>query len=195
MKIYILRHEERDDSPQFYTNLTYQGFLNSENLKYILEKENIDTIFSSPFPRVLQTIKPYCDMKNMEKQVNVDYSLYETMYDEKYFTKDNYKIELVKTDNEYYLTNPNYISLITINDIKCPELYSDVKFRTNNFINCIINKYNNTERNILIASHACAIHTIIDRTDMGEFYPPGCLTKIYDNNQACYIPINIKNKH
>jgi broad specificity phosphatase PhoE len=192
MKIYILRHEERYDSPQFYTNLTPIGLSNSETLKYILEGENIDTIFSSPFPRVLQTIKPYCDMKNMSKLVNIDYSLYETMYDETYFKKDNYKIELLETDNEFYLANPNYKSLITIDDIKCPEIYTDVKSRTNNFLNYIINKYKNTNNNILITSHACAIHTIIDKYDKDNLYPPGRLTKIYDNNTACYIPINVR---
>ena len=193
MKIYILRHEERDNSPQFYTNLTPIGLKNSENLKFILEEENIDTIFSSPFPRVLQTIKPYCDMKNMDKQVNVDYSLYETMYDKKYFTKDNYKIELTDSDNEYHLTNPNYKSLITINNIKCPEQRSDVKLRTTKLFNHIWNEYKNTERNILIATHACTLNTIINKSDFDEIYPQGCLTKIYDNITTCYIPINMKN--
>jgi len=190
MKIYILRHEERDDSPQFYTNLTLQGLFNSENLKYTLEKENIDIIFSSPFPRVLQTIKPFCIMKNMNQLVNVDYALYETMYDPIYFTKNNYKIELSKSDNEYYLSNPNYKSSITIDDIKCPEQHDDVKFRTTNLLNFIINNYKDTNNNILIASHACAINTIINKYGTDVIYPPGGLAKIYENTKSCYEPIN-----
>ena len=36
MKIYVLRHEERYESPMFYTTLTPVGLQNSEKLKYIL---------------------------------------------------------------------------------------------------------------------------------------------------------------
>ena len=117
MKIYILRHEERFEPPSFFTNLTPNGLHKSETLKYILERENIDLIFSSPFPRVLQTIRPYCDIKNLTGQINIDYSLYETMYD-KCFTPENYKVELLENNIEFYLANPDYESLITINDIK-----------------------------------------------------------------------------
>ena len=189
MKIYILRHEIRYESPAFYTNLTPIGLKNSEALKYILEQESIDVIFSSPFPRVLQTIKPYCDMKNMDANVNIDYCLYETMYDKTYFTKDNYKIELSKTDNEFYLANLEYKSLITINNIKCPERRSDVEFRTTKLLNHIYNEYKNTEKNILIASHACTLNTIINKSDASSIYPQGGLTKIFDEGN-CYIPIN-----
>ena len=188
MKIYILRHEERYECPSFYTSLTPIGLTKSEALKDILNKENINLIFSSPFPRVLQTIKPYCDMKNMNGQVNVDYSLYETMYDI-CFTKENYKVELSKTDNEFYLANPEYKSLITINDIKCPERRSDVESRTTKLFNHICDEYKNTEKNILMASHAAALHTIINKSDASSIYPQGGLTKIFDNG-TCFIPIN-----
>ena len=187
MKIYILRHEKRFESPEFYTNLTPTGHNNSENLKYVIEKENIDLIFSSPFPRVLQTIKPYCDMKNIK--VNVDYSLYETMYDDKCFTKENYKKNLSKINPEFYLSNPEYKSLITIDDIKCPEIREDVEERTTKIFNHIFNEYKNTEKNILIASHACAINTIINKSDASSMYPQGGLTKIFDED-PCYVPIN-----
>ena len=188
MKIFILRHEERFDTVTFYTDLTHDGLFNSEKLKHILNKENIDLIFSSPFPRVLQTIKPYCDMKKMDGQVNIDYSLYESIYDS-CFTKKNYKVELTKMFNEYYLSNQNYKSLITINEIKCPETRKDVEARTTTIFNYIYNKYKNTEKNILIASHACTIHTIINKDDTDSMYPLGGLTKIYDEN-SCFIPIN-----
>lgn len=190
MKIYILRHEARFEPPTFNTNLTPIGIQNSETLKYILEQENIDLIFSSPFPRVIQTIKPYCDMKNMDRQVNIDYSLYETMYDE-CFTKNNYKVELSKINNEYYLANPEYKSIISINDIKCPERRRDVELRTTKLFNHICNEYNNTEKNILIASHAATLNTIINKNDADEMYPQGGLTKIFDKC-SCYVPINYK---
>lgn len=188
MKIYILRHEERHNSPQFYTNLTPHGEKKSETLKLILEKENIDVIFSSPFPRVLQTIKPFCDMKNMNQEVNVDYALYETMYDPIHFKKDNYKVELSKTDNEFYLANPEYKSQITINDIKCPEERGDVEFRTKKLYDYILNEYKNTEKNILIATHACTLNTIINKSDAEAMYPQGGLTKIFDNG-SCFTRV------
>ena len=192
MKIYILRHEARYESPTFYTQLTAEGLKKSEDLKYILEKENINLIFSSPFPRVLQTIQPFCNMKNMHKQVNVDYSLYETMYDE-CFTKNNYKIEITNNDKEYYLVNPNYKSIIGINDIQCPEDYSNVKFRTSNFLNYITSNFSNTDYNVLIASHGAVINSILNIRDVDKLYPIGGLTKIYENNLTCYNPINFYN--
>ena len=81
MRLYILRHEERFESPKFYTQLTDIGLKKSEILKTILDKEELNLIFSSPFPRVLQTIKPYYDLKKMSNAVCIDYALYETMFD------------------------------------------------------------------------------------------------------------------
>ena len=118
MKLYILRHEERFESPEFYTELTENGINNSILLKDILEKERIDSIYSSPFIRVLQTVRPYCDYKNIK--INIDYSLYETMYDTRYFKKTEYPIDLF--DNKLlYLKNTKYILGIIIytgNDTK-----------------------------------------------------------------------------
>ena len=59
----------------FYTNLTPTGYKNADNLKYILSKLNIDKIFSSPFPRTIQTIIPYCIQNNLDKQICIEYSL------------------------------------------------------------------------------------------------------------------------
>ena len=52
MKIYVLRHEIRDlKDPTFYSPLLSNGVKNSENLKNILNKHNINLIFSSPFKK------------------------------------------------------------------------------------------------------------------------------------------------
>ena len=186
MKLFVLRHELRYSDPTFYTNLTKKGLENTKILKNVLDKVDINLIFSSPFLRVLQTIAPYCDMK--KSKVNVDYSLYETMYDVR-FTKNNYQIQLLPKDNEYYLINPDYKSLISVSDIKCPERHSNVQFRTNNFMKFIMDNYKNTDYNILIASHMSAINTIIKKRD-NHIYPMGGLAKIYEDNKECYIPIN-----
>ena len=76
MKIYLLRHEIRDMyDPSFYSPLLDAGLKNAQVLSTILDKQDINLIFSSPFKRVLQTVQPYCDMRNLK--VNIEYSLYE----------------------------------------------------------------------------------------------------------------------
>ena len=186
MRIYILRHEERYECPKFYTQLTPTGFKNSELLISILDKEKINLIFSSPFPRVLQTIKPYCNFKNMRQVVCIDYSLYETMYDPR-FTNDEYPIKLNEKDNEYYLIDPSYNSTIPLDNIICPESETDVEKRANIFFDKLIEKYKHTTLNILLASHASTLGSLdgIPNTR----YPLGGLTKIYDNKKV-YLPIN-----
>jgi broad specificity phosphatase PhoE len=187
MKIYILRHEERYDCPKFYTQLTSIGLKNSELLKGILDKENINLIFSSPFPRVLQTIKPYCDFKNMNQSVCIDYSLYETMYDP-CFTSAEYPITLNKNDKEYYLMDPNYNSTIPLNNITCPESERNVETRITIFVTQLIEKYKNTNINILLASHASTLAPLVTNLT-NTLYPLGGITKIYDNKKLCQ-PIN-----
>ena len=186
MKLYILRHEERFESPKFYTQLTSTGLINSELLKTILDKERIDLIFSSPFPRVLQTIKPYCDFKNMSNAVCIDYALYETMFDP-CFTSDNYAISLNENDSEFYLTDPIYQSSIPLKQIKCPETIQDVTDRVSTFSTSIIEKYKDTNYNILFASHAATLASLIH---LNQLYPLGGLTKIYDKDHTVNLPIN-----
>jgi broad specificity phosphatase PhoE len=186
MKLYILRHEERFEAPTFYTELTPNGLVKSNLLKNILENENIDLIFSSPFIRVLQTIQPYCDHKQ-NNSVCIDYSLYETMYDTRYFKKSEYPIDLNSNDNLSYLKDPNYISTIPITDINCPETKDNVELRIVQFITKLIEKYKNTALNILIASHAATLAPLVKKESE---YPLGGLTKIYENDQYLYQPIN-----
>jgi broad specificity phosphatase PhoE len=185
MKIYILRHEERYGCPKFYTQLTPTGFKNSELLKLVLEREKIDIIYSSPFPRVLQTIKPYCNLKKMNN-VCIEYSLYETMIDP-CFTKDEYPIMLNKNDPEFYLTDPTYKSFLSINKINCPETDDNILDRVSNFYTHIIHKYKNTNLNILFAAHGGTLAPLVN---LNEMYPLGALTKIYENNKQIQEAIN-----
>ena len=138
MKIYILRHEERYESPKFYTQLTPSGFDKSKSLTAVLDNESINLIFSSPFIRVLQTIKPYCEYMNMHQSVCIDYSLYETMYDTRFFKKHEYPIDLSSNDELFYLKDIDYQSTIPITDIKCPESKTEVKMRAIQFVTKLI---------------------------------------------------------
>ena len=189
MKIYLLRHEERFEPPLFYTGLTPEGLKNSIKLKNILNKEKIDVIYSSPFPRVLQTLMPYCLENNMQQKVNIEYSLYETMQGN-CFIKDKYKIELKDTDKQFLLANPDYISFKTIDDIKCPETNMDVEMRVNMFIDNLIHLYKSSNLNILIASHAGVLGEIENYKYDKGIYPQGGIMLLYDNEEYCNKPIN-----
>ena len=59
MKLYVLRHEERDNNPLPLSPLTSNGFMNS--LKLVNEINDIkpDIIYCSPFLRTIETIYPY----------------------------------------------------------------------------------------------------------------------------------------
>ena len=93
MKLYVLRHEKRGSDASFYSPLLKEGLDNSEKLVKYLDNEKIDLIFSSPFKRTLQTVKPYCDKKNLK--INVEFSLYEKMHKNFFNKNTNYNILLV----------------------------------------------------------------------------------------------------
>ena len=59
MKIYILRHEDRTMDLTFFSPLTKKGLEKSLKISDELEKLNINSIYSSPYIRTLQTIYPY----------------------------------------------------------------------------------------------------------------------------------------
>ena len=58
MKIYLIRHEDRTMDLTFFSPLTKIGLENSVKLITTFEKEKINTIYSSPYIRTLQTIYP-----------------------------------------------------------------------------------------------------------------------------------------
>ncbi len=179
MKLYLLRHEKRAiDNPSFYSPLLEEGLIDADKLKHILNDLNINLIFSSPFKRVLQTIKPYCDMKKIN--VNIEYSLYEQIYHHEThkfkFDKNDYKKDIKNSDSEYYLKNNEYISYLPLDKI---EFTKDTMLRSNNFLRYIINKYKNTDINILFATHGGIILDMINRGE-SEFPPMGGLLLYYD---------------
>jgi len=151
MKIYILRHAERENDPAFFTPLTNQGKKNAETeILDKLERENIDKIFCSPFIRTMQTIYPYS--KKYFMQLNLDYALI-----------DN-KNKLVNTDVSQFVAlplelakqynyNPDYFSSITTVDIVYPENIEQLKQRILKFTNSIIKKYKNSNKNIIFVTH------------------------------------------
>lgn len=186
MKIYLLRHEIRDlKDPTFYSPLLSNGLDNAQKLKYKLDNIEFDIIITSPFKRVLQTVKPYCDMVN--KKVNIEYSLYEQIYDHANstvkFDKNDFRKDLKSNDAEYYLKNMEYTSYLPLSKI---EFTKNTEKRANDFLNFIIRKYKNTNKTILFASHGGIIAQMLGIEDR---YPMGGLCLCYDNKKV-YKPIN-----
>ena len=84
MKLYILRHFERDlDNPSFESQLLKTGITNAFTKCEILKKIEINLIFSSPFLRCIQSVDFFSKTNN--KIINIDYSLCE------YFENSNNK--------------------------------------------------------------------------------------------------------
>ena len=190
MKIFLLRHEIRDlKNPTFYSPLLTEGIKNSIKLKDLLSKCNIDIIYSSPFKRVLQTIEPYC--KEMKKKVNIEYSLYEQVGEhinvDINFNKKKFRLSLKEDDFGYGLINKRYKSYLSLDKIKYTF---DTQERSSNFINYIFNKYKNSDKNILIASHEGILLQIMDLYNKNYSIPMGGLILYYDNNIIGYNPIN-----
>ena len=187
MKIYLLRHEIRDlKNPTFYSPLLKQGLDNADKLKYILKTQSIDTIYSSPFKRVLQTVKPYCNLE--DKKVNIEYSLYEQIYNHANatvnFDRNNFRKDLKPSDDEYYLKKLSYRSYLPLSKI---EFTKNTEARARNFLNHIIEKYKDTNKVILIASHGGIIAQMLGIEDR---YPMGGLCLCYENNQKVYKAVN-----
>lgn len=69
-KIYFVRHAERDTSIQTDREapLTVRGYKDAEILKYFFIDKDISTIYSSPYLRTIETIKPTANMLNLPIQ-------------------------------------------------------------------------------------------------------------------------------
>ncbi len=68
--IYFVRHAERDTA--IHTDqeapLTVKGYEDAEKLKYFFREKDINTIYSSPYLRTIETIKPTADKLNLSIQ-------------------------------------------------------------------------------------------------------------------------------
>lgn len=174
MKVFILRHEKRDiNNPNFYSPLLEEGLQKSLLLVEKLEKLNIDVIYVSPFKRVLQTIKPFCDKYN--KKVNRDFSLYEKISSDSGF-QFPYLLDVIPMDDEYYLLNTGHVSVTNLYEIKIDE---DISQRIQRFTTYLKNKYKKTNKNILIVTHMSIVNAI-QKKDLDSYYPMGCLSEITD---------------
>ena len=193
MKIYILRHEDRTQDCSMFAPLTKNGLDRSEKLASLLEGCKIDIVFSSPYIRTLQTIKPY--LKKNQKKVNLEYSLSE-MNHEDIIPKKAIGMYLPEYIAEEYHYNPDYNSLIKPTDIIYPERFKHVDMRFKKFLGELFNEYIKTDKTILLVTHqsmCCSVLNIVNKynkldEEVINNYMTGQLTLVYNNNWT-YKPI------
>ena len=180
MRIILLRHEERENNVGFYSNLTEDGIINSYLLPQKLKKYGIDTIFSSPFVRTLQTIYLYAEKNN--KKVNIEYGLYEYLHNPYFlFGKWYYTTNEINDKSLLSIINDDYNSVVNKNDFFILENEISLEKRLVKFFNYL--KCNCNNKTILIVSHMGIINKIKDlyvkKTDLGEEFRMGHY-EIYD---------------
>ena len=199
MKIYILRHEDRTMDCTFFSPLTEKGLKNSIDLIDLLKENKINTIYSSPFLRTLQTIFPYSEKYKVP--INLEYSLIEFQHED-LIPKNSYSVRLPEYIAKYFNSNPEYVTEFEPEDINYPEKIDDVKKRVKKFFSNLVRNNHNKEINIVIVTHqlACNIMTqlaYVNRKNKSDSeysldvnYPKGALTKIMENNEWTFEALN-----
>jgi broad specificity phosphatase PhoE len=182
MKIYVMRHCERDlYNCTFESPLIDKGHLNAMDSCNIMIKNNITKIYSSPFLRTIQTGHYYSIKKNIP--INIDYSLaeyIETHNKHLMYSINNYKIPL-DWYKKYNIKTNNMIHNIFNNN----DTINDTVNRLITFINYIKKKYTNTNENILLITHMSIVNILLalnnnslSNFDISKSYPMGLITEI-----------------
>lgn len=187
MKLYILRHEERDLSdPSFHIELTENGKYKAKTvLKAELEDLNITQVYCSPFIRTLQTVQPFCDDNGICPKV--DYSLYEAYNNNILFIDESNRRRLTNIEKIMYSVDSNYKCEHSEVQPKYPDSKNERVNRVSNFLSAILNKYNNTDENVLLCTHGDIVHIIYEKfhnksyyeVNNNEMYPMGLVTLVY----------------
>jgi broad specificity phosphatase PhoE len=198
MKIFILRHEDRTMDGTFFSPLTQDGLENSIKLIDLLNKCNIDYIYSSPFIRTLQTIYPYSKSKGIK--INPDHSLSEIQHPHIIPVK-SYQINLPLYIAEQFNCNTSYTSILDPLYHMYPEDDKNVHNRVKNFITRLVSEKIETKYNIIIVTHQVVCNSLLKlstkkikdiKIDSAYNYPRGGLTKIFDTNEWLFQPLNWK---
>lgn len=184
MKIYVMRHCERNlNNCSFESPLIQKGFYNAKNLYNNMNNKKIDTIYSSPFLRTIQTGDFYSKMK--EIPINIDYSIAEYVLPcdrFQMYSINNYIIPEIWKKN----FNINMLNMIHNNYDK-NETIGDCVYRVYKFIDYIKNKYKDTDKNILIITHMSIVNIILglitntinyNNLSIDKYYPMGLITEI-----------------
>ena len=198
MKLYILRHEDRTQDATMFSPLTKKGLENSLKLADILKEEEIDTIYSSPFIRTLQTVHPFSKERN--KRINIEYSLAEIQHPH-IIPEKSYSVSLPEYIAESFNYNDKYKSMLDPENHKYPEDQKNVLIRVKKFMNKLMDENLTTKNRILIVTHGAICNSILKIADKklkimninyDYNYPKGALTKVWDKNTWVIKRINWK---
>ena len=197
MKLYVLRHEDRTMDLTFFSPLTKNGLENSIKLIENLEKEKINSIYSSPYIRTLQTIYPYSKKYNIIPKL--DYSITE-LYQEDNIPKKSYQITIPEYIAESFNYDDEYKSITMPDKINFPENIKDFNQRIKFFLKNLIRNNYNSDKNILLVTHQGVVDIIMRLLSKGNKeikesvndlkYPKGALTKIFEDNEWKFKKIN-----
>jgi 2,3-bisphosphoglycerate-dependent phosphoglycerate mutase len=196
MKLYILRHEDRTQDATFFSPLTKNGLENSEKLIELLKELKINLIYSSPFIRTLQTIRPYAKYKNLK--INIDYSLSELQHPD-LIPPNSYQVTLPKYIAEDFNYNSIYESLIKPTEFQYPEDEQAMMKRVKKILTKILTNHKNDE-NIIIVTHQGICNLILkivgkainkEKLKKLKFkYCTGKVTKIFHDDKWVFKNIN-----
>lgn len=169
MSLYLLRHCEREVSPQFYASLTTYGKGEAERLIEKIEGLEVDEIYASPFLRTVQTIEPYCRKTGIS--VKIENALYECIRDT-YFDKDNYKYDindLIKHIPKFNnIIDWDYTSMVNVNEIDCSDDLSLMYNRMVPFIQYIRSRIGEG-KNCILVTHRTTFNLIEGYIQSGTF--------------------------
>ena len=184
MRLFVMRHCERNLMDcGFESPLLPIGIHNAKNLYSQMNFLNIDTIYSSPFLRTIQTVDFYSKIKNIP--INIDYSLVEFVSPiDKYRMKSIYNYIIpISWKKNFIIKTENML----VNNYDINESFNDCIKRVYNFLVYIIEKYKYTKKNILLVSHMSIVNIIIglieNNINMETFkidkvYPMGLITEL-----------------
>ena len=161
MKIYFIRHEERDlSNPTYLTPLTTKGLENANTtIRDSLLQLEITTIFCSPFVRTLQTIQPFNEKARLN--IKIEYSLAETLTDPLFENNDQINIDSYPEIKNQNFISSDYKSFLDVSNLRYPETEDAIYQRCYNFMNHLYNLKIYENDNILICSHQGIINGLL----------------------------------
>ena len=161
MKLYILRHAQRESTHTFHTQLTTQGHLSAQSsILHSIQSICPTHIYVSPFIRTIQTIQPFIQ-QHPQTSIIVEYALSELLsshlgFEEKQINVEHPSPLLPNAPIGYY--NPHQVQY-TI------ETRSQMKTRVHDFLQWLINKHRESNDTILLVSHKGIISAILNWFD------------------------------
>ena len=205
MRLYVLRHERRAGHDRtFDSPLLPEGVARAEALATTIENEIGDDttcyIYSSPFVRCLQTIKPY--VHRSSNKVRCEYALYERITAAEdgcgenvvNFDPSNYLRGIAPSDPLHSLIDPSYESWLAPSDIQWDEQVAHVARRATAFRSYVLHTHCDEDCAVVLVSHMSTVNTILNREDHAAF-PMGGLVRVdiasrNSSSPWSYTPLN-----